>query len=141
MYFYYTYGAFSIYKVHFSKIEMAEHNLLGIKGEDLAVEYLKDKGHKIIERNWRLSGYEIDIISEHQEFIVFVEVKTRSTSQWGNPEEAIGKQRMRRMINGASNYLKLNNIDKPTRFDVVAIIVSDEEKEIEYFEDAFLAFL
>ena len=120
---------------------MAKHNLLGTKGEDLAVEYLKDKGHNIIERNWRLSGYEIDIISEHQEFIVFVEVKTRSTSQWGNPEEAIGKQRMRRMINGASNYLKLNNIDKPARFDVVAIIASGEEKEIEYFEDAFLAFL
>ncbi len=141
MYFYHAYGAFSIYKVHFSEIEMAEHNLLGIKGEDLAVEYLKDKGHKIIERNWRFSGYEVDIISEHQEFIVFVEVKTRSTSHWGNPEEAIGKQRMRRMINGASNYLKLNNIDRPARFDIVAIIVSGEEKEIEYFEDAFLAFL
>jgi Holliday junction resolvase-like predicted endonuclease len=48
---------------------------------------------------------------------------------------------MRRMINGASNYLKLYNIDKPARFDIVAIIVSDEEKEIEHFEDAFLAFL
>ena len=120
---------------------MAKHNLLGTKGEDLAVEYLKEKGHNIIERNWRFSGYEIDIISEDQEFIVFVEVKTRSTSHWGNPEEAIGKQRMRRMINGASNYLKLNNIDRPARFDVVAIIVSDKEKEIEYFEAAFLAFL
>ena len=120
---------------------MAEHNLLGVKGEDLAVDFLKDRGHKIIERNWRLSGYEIDIISEHQEFIVFVEVKTRSTSHWGNPEEAIGRQRMRRMINGASNSLKLNNIDRPARFDVVAIIVSDKEKEIEYSEDAFMAFL
>ena len=120
---------------------MAKHNLLGMKGEDLAVVYLRKKGHKIIERNWRLGGYEIDIITEHDEFIVFVEVKTRSTSHWGNPEEDISKQRMRRMINGASNYLKLNNIDKPTRFDVVAIIMGDKEKEIEYFEDAFMAFL
>ena len=62
-----------------------------------------------------------------------MEVKTRSSSQWGNPEEAIGRQRMRRMINGASNYLKLNNIDRPARFDVVAIIENDKEKDIEYF--------
>lgn len=141
MYFYHAYGAFGAIKVLFSIIIMAEHNILGTRGEDLAVEFLKDKGHQIVERNWRLSGYEIDIISEDDEFIVFVEVKTRSSSQWGNPEQSIGKQRMRRMINGASHYLKLNNIDKPARFDIVAIIVSEKEKEIEHFEDAFLAFL
>lgn len=141
MYFYHVYRAFSIFKVFIYENAMAKHNLLGAKGEDLAAEYLRDKGHIIIERNWRFSGYEVDIISEDHEFIVFVEVKTRSTSHWGNPEEAIGKQRMRRMINGASNYLKLNNIDRPARFDIVAIIIDGEEKEIEYFEDAFLAFL
>ncbi len=141
LYFYHVYRAFSIFKVLFSVITMAEHNLLGTKGEDLAVEYLKDKGHHVIERNWRFSGYEIDVISEDEEFIVFVEVKTRSSSHWGNPEDAIGKHRMRRMINGASNYLKLNSIDKPARFDIVAIVVSEGEKEIEHFEDAFLAFL
>lgn len=116
-------------------------NVLGIKGEDLAVDFLKRKGHRLIERNWRFSGYEIDIITEDEEFIVFVEVKTRSSSEWGNPEDAIGKSRMRRMINGANNYLKLNCIDKPARFDVVAIIMCSGKKEIEYFEDAFLAFL
>lgn len=120
---------------------MAEHNLLGIKGEDMAVEYLKENGHRIIQRNWRFSGYEIDIISEHQEYIVFVEVKTRSTSNWGDPEESIGIQRMRRMINGASNYLKLNSIDKPARFDILAIVMCNEEKKIEHIEDAFMAFL
>ncbi len=119
---------------------MAEHNLLGIKGEDFAVEFLKRKGHRLIERNWRSSGYEIDIITEDEEFIVFVEVKTRSSSDWGNPEDAIGRLRMRRMINGANNYLKLNCIDKPARFDVVAIIMCNKRREIEYFEDAFLAF-
>ena len=134
-------GLLAYFSSPFFENTMAKHNLLGTKGEDLAVEYLKDKGHYIIERNWRFSGYEIDIISEDQEFIVFVEVKTRSTLHWGNPEEAIGKHRMRRMINGASNYLKLNNIDKPARFDIMAIVVSDEEKEIVHFEDAFLAFL
>lgn len=141
MYFYHVYGTFSKFKVPFSDKVMAEHNLLGEKGEDLAVDFLKGKGHQIIERNWRFSGYEIDIITEVDEFIVFVEVKTRSSSEWGNPEDAIGKQRMRRMINGASNYLKLNCIDKPARFDVVSIVMYNKEKEIEYFEDAFLAFL
>lgn len=134
-------GLLAYLKLLFLEIAMAEHNLLGIKGEDMAVEYLKENGHRIIQRNWRFSGYEIDIISEHQEYIVFVEVKTRSTSNWGNPEEAIGRQRMRRMINGASNYLKLNSIDKPARFDILAIVMCNEEKKIEHIEDAFMAFL
>lgn len=120
---------------------MAEHNELGRKGEVAAVSYLEKKGIGIIERNWRFHGYEVDIIAEDEEFIIFVEVKTRATSEWGDPVESVGRQRMRRMINSASHYLKLNQIDKPARFDIIAIVWNRESFELEHFEDAFMSFL
>lgn len=120
---------------------MADHNELGRKGEEVAVGYLISKGHHIVARNWRFRGYEIDIISEVEEYIVFVEVKTRTSLLWGNPEDYVGKQRMRRMIQAAGIYLKTNAIDKPARFDVVALVSKNQGYEIEHFEDAFLPFL
>ncbi len=120
---------------------MAEHNILGIKGEEKAESFLKSLGHRVVERNWTLHGYEIDIISVDKEFVVFTEVKTRESANWGNPEEAVGKQRMRRMINAASQYLKINQIDLPARFDVVSIVWNNGKYELEHFEDAFMAFL
>src|SRR5690554_6350719 len=120
---------------------MADHNILGRKGEDKAVDYLEIKGYKIVERNWTFRGYEIDIIAEDSEFIIFTEVKTRSTNDWGNPEDAVDRQRMRRMINSASHYLKINRIDKPARFDIIAIVWNEGKPVLEHFEDAFMAFL
>lgn len=120
---------------------MAEHNVLGREGENAAIRYLESKGHKIIERNWMFKGYEIDIITLDSEYIVFVEVKTRSSLEWGFPEDAIGIKRMRRMIRAASHYLKINQIDNPTRFDVVTVVLNNKEFELNHIEDAFLPFL
>ena len=134
LYFYEVYKVFPVYN-------MAEHNELGRRGEEAAVKYFEKKGCRIIERNWTFHGYEVDIIAEDDEFIIFAEVKTRATSDWGNPEESVGRQRMRRMINSASHYLKLNQIDKPARFDIIAIVWNREDFELEHFEDAFMSFL
>lgn len=120
---------------------MAEHNELGRKGEEAAVVCLKKKGHRIVERNWSFSGYEIDIVSEDEDFIVFVEVKTRTSDVWGDPDDAVTEQRMRRMIRAASHYLKINRIDKPARFDIVTVIGNERHFELEHIEDAFLPFL
>ncbi len=120
---------------------MAEHNELGRKGEEAAVDFLRKKGHRIVERNWSFSGYEIDIISAHEGFIVFVEVKTRTSVEWGDPEDFIGEHRMRRMIRAASHYLKKNRIDKPARFDIVSVTGNDRQFALEHIEDAFLPFL
>lgn len=120
---------------------MAEHNELGKKGEEAAVVFLEKKGYRIVERNWSFSGYEIDIVSENEEFIVFVEVKTRTSSQWGNPVDAVDKRRMRRMIRSASHYLKINRIDKPTRFDIITVVGNELHFELDHIEDAFMAFL
>ena len=120
---------------------MADHNELGRKGEEAAVKYLVSKGHRIVAQNWRFHGYEVDIISEDGAYIVFVEVKTRTSVLWGNPEDFVGKQRMRRMIQAAGIYLKANAIDKPARFDVVALVWNSKGMDIEHIEDAFLPFL
>lgn len=118
---------------------MAEHNDLGKQGEDAAARYLCSKGYEIIERNWVYEKYEIDIIASDGEYIVFVEVKTRSSRQWGNPEEAISKSKIKRIVEAADFYLETYDIDLPARFDVIAVIWTGSDFLIEHFDDAFLA--
>ncbi len=118
---------------------MADHNELGKRGEDAAVNYLRKEGYEIVERNWNYEKYEIDIIARDDEFIVFVEVKTRSSDQWGNPEEAVSKGKIRRIVEAADFYLREYDIDLPARFDVVAAIWNGTDFEIDHIDDAFLA--
>ena len=118
---------------------MAGHNELGKKGEDAAVRYLRQKGYEILERNWVYERYEIDIIVRDEEFIVFAEVKTRSSSQWGNPEEAVSKGKIKRIVEAADFYLNENDIDCPARFDIIAVIWDGQKFEIDHIDDAFLA--
>lgn len=119
---------------------MAEHNKLGRNGEDATADYLKLKGHRILERNWRFQKYEVDIISIDGEFIVFTEVKTRASIKWGYPEEFVDEHRMQRMIRAANIYLKMHQVDCPVRFDIVSVVWDKDRFEIEHIEDAFLAF-
>ncbi|WP_029905785.1 YraN family protein [Prevotella sp. 10(H)] len=118
---------------------MAEHNDLGKKGEDAAENYLRQNGYEIIERNWLYERYEIDIIAQDDEYIVFVEVKTRSSDQWGNPEEAVSKGKIKRIVEAADFYLREYDIDLPARFDVIASIWTGKKFEIQHIDDAFLA--
>jgi len=118
---------------------MALHNELGIKGEALAEKYLRGKGFRIIERNWTHEKNEIDIIASNDEFIIFVEVKTRTSGYWGNPEEAVSESKIRRIVEASDFYLNINDVVMPARFDVIAIIMNDRFTRIDHFEDAFLA--
>ena len=117
---------------------MATHNELGEQGERAAAEFLQSRGYHVIEQNWRFHHYEIDIIAENEAFIVFVEIKTRTSKQWGNPEDFVGKTRMRRMIEAADFYLKDNEIDKDARFDIIGAVWDGRNFQIEHIEDAFL---
>lgn len=119
---------------------MAKHNELGKKGEDVAVDYLQKRGYVIVERNWTFHGYEIDIIAEYEDLLVFVEVKTRATKNWGNPEEAVSERRMRRMVESAGYYIDSHDIDKQVRFDIIGIVWGGGNFDIEHFEDAFYSF-
>lgn len=117
---------------------MAEHNDLGKQGEDLAVNYLIGKGYEILERNWRNKHKEIDIIAKDGKFLVIVEVKTRQTDEYGNPDIAVNRTKQSRLISAANSYILRNNLDMETRFDIISIIFKDGEPVIEHIVDAFL---
>jgi len=117
---------------------MAEHNDFGKLGEEIAANYLEGKGYEIVERNWRNTHKEIDIIAKDGETLVMVEVKTRQTDEYGNPDIAVTKKKQRLLIAAANAYLFKNKLDVETRFDIISIIFKDGEPVIEHIEDAFL---
>jgi len=116
---------------------MASHNELGKLGEDLAVKYLQKLGYEILERNFRFSRDEVDIIAKHQEYIVFIEVKTRDNNFMGEPEEAVIIGKQKRIIKVANNYLIENDLDNEGRFDIFGIIINQHTKSINHIIDAF----
>ena len=114
-----------------------EHILYGKKGEALATNYLKNKGYKIIANNYKTKIGEIDIIAEINNTIVFVEVKTRISSAFGDPLEAINYQKQRKIRNVATYFLKSKGLyDTNCRFDAIAIL-GDDEASIRHIENAF----
>ena len=117
---------------------MAAHNEFGKQGEELAAQYLINKGYEILERNWRNIHKEIDIIAKDGTDLVIVEVKTRQTDEYGNPDVAVTKQKQWRLISAANAYVFQNRLDINTRFDIISIIFKDGEPVIEHIEDAFL---
>ena len=116
---------------------MAESHNLGQKGEDLAAEYLKKAGYKILFRNWKWGKHEIDIIAEKKDFVVFTEVKTRTEDYQMHPVSAVTNEKQKSIIMAADGYIKRFNVDKDSRFDVITIIKKGEEFEIDHIEDAF----
>jgi putative endonuclease len=112
---------------------------VGNFGEDIAVKFLTGKGFKIIERNYTYAHGEIDIIAEDKDTLVFVEVKYRSNLEYGYPEESISRGKIKLIRRTAEAYLYEKEIlDKPIRFDVVAILEFKKGKpEITHFKNAF----
>lgn len=117
---------------------MAQHNELGKMGEEAARLFLVRKNYKILYRNWRFEKYEVDIVAEDVDELVFIEVKTRTSAEWGNPQDAIGKQRVKRLVEAAHYYLQMHDCDKSVRFDIIGAIWNGQDFEIEHIEDAFL---
>ena len=117
---------------------MAEHNDFGMRGENLAQEYLREKGYIILETNYRVSNAEVDIVAKYNKIIVFVEVKTRRQTIYGNPEIAVNREKRNNMKRVARSYIGLHRIKGEVRFDIVSIIIDkNSEVEITHFEDAF----
>lgn len=117
---------------------MAIHNEFGRLGEELAVRYLMGKGYKILERNWRTIHKEIDILAKDGKDLVVVEVKTRKTDEYGDPDIAVTKQKQRLLISAANSYISQHNLNVETRFDIISIVFKADEPVIEHIEDAFL---
>lgn len=109
---------------------------VGDFGEDLVEEYLRNKGYDILDRNFRKSFGEIDIIARIDEIVVFVEVKTRKNKYFANPREAVTISKQQKIIKASQAYLMENDLtDSIIRFDVAEVIRVDGE--INYIENAF----
>ena len=117
---------------------MAEHNKTGTKGEDIAAEYLKNNGYTIIEKNWRSSHKEIDIIARKDNTIIFVEVKTRTSETFSLPEFTVSKRKIKLLISAANAYLSIKNINEECRFDIITVIAGEKYKVSEHLKNAFL---
>jgi putative endonuclease len=118
---------------------MALNTEQGQKGEALAVSFLCEKGFHVLERNWRYSHYEIDIIAIKDELLHFIEVKLRASDQYGNPEESVSKKKMSFLLKGIDQYLFLHPHYTDFRLDLLSI-VENKEGAPEYFfiEDVYL---
>ncbi len=116
---------------------MAEHNELGKSGEDYACEYLINKGFSILEKNWRHHKDEVDIIATHEDFLVIIEVKTRRTLYFGEPQFFVNKKKQAFMIRAANAYILTKNIHLEARFDIVSVILNSNRVSIKHIEDAF----
>jgi len=117
------------------------NNKLGREGEIAAVKFLKDKGYKVLEVNWRFKRFEIDIIAEHKEMLVIVEVKSRSGTYFEQPFQAVTKKKQSFLIEATNAYIHKKEIDLETRFDIVSIVASSGKFQIEHLEDAFYPLL
>jgi putative endonuclease len=117
---------------------MMEKKALGKKGEGKALWFLKKKGYRIIEKNYVCKLGEMDIIAKEKDTLVFVEVKTRTTTEFGPPQLAVNSSKQRQLSKVALNYLKEKHLeDVKARFDVVAILLEQDKEKIELIKDAF----
>lgn len=119
---------------------MAEHNNLGREGEELALNLLKKKGYKILAKNYRYLKAEVDIIALKNNVLVAVEVKTRSTPEFGNPQDFVKPGQIKRLVEAVDHFINTKDLDYDVRFDIVAIIKNKLGTRVEHLEDAFLYF-
>ena len=111
----------------------------GHLGEKLAQDFLRNKGYRIVETNFRCHRGEIDIVAKHKDFLVFVEVRSKRNLEWGTPEESITTGKKRRVKAAAFRYLQqLEKQPKQWRIDVVVLEINEagKAKRIEHIENA-----
>jgi len=120
---------------------MAYHNELGALGEELAVQYLVREGYKILERNYFYNKAEIDIIAQKDpNVLVVVEVKTRNSTAFGNPQDFVTKKKIKFLVKAAHEYVVQNSLDVEVQFDIIAVLKNKSEERIEHFKNAFYHF-
>ena len=119
---------------------MAEHNELGKKGEQLAINFLVKNGYVILDKNWRYQKAEIDIIAQKKETLAVVEVKTRSSIDFGNPQDFVNPKKIKLIVSAIDEYVISKDLDVNVRFDIIAIVKEGNNFTIEHLEDAFYHF-
>lgn len=119
---------------------MAEHNELGKLGEEMAVEFLSKNGYTILETNWTFQKAEVDIIARIENILAVVEVKTRSSIDFGLPQDFVKPKKIQLLVKAINEYVISKNLDVDVRFDIIAISREDKKFTIEHLVDAFYHF-
>lgn len=119
---------------------MAEHNELGKLGEELAVDYLQKEGYEILETNWVFQKAEIDIIAKKDGIVAVIEVKTRSSIEFGLPQDFVKPKKIQLLVKAINEYIISNNLDSEVRFDIISIYKEGKNFKIEHLIDAFYYF-
>jgi putative endonuclease len=119
---------------------MADHNELGKLGEELAVEYLQKNGYAILETNWTFQKAEIDIIAKKENILAVVEVKTRSSLDFGLPQDFVKPKKIQLLVKAVDAYVNEKGLDINVRFDIIAIHKESKSFAIEHLIDAFYHF-
>jgi putative endonuclease len=119
---------------------MAQHNELGKIGEQIAADYLLGKGYEILMRNFFYDKAEIDIIAKKEETLVVVEVKTRNSDFFGDPQEFVTKSKINLLVKAANEYVISNDLDVEVRFDVISVLKNNTTEQVKHFKDAFFHF-
>ena len=99
-----------------------QHLKEGIWGEEVAADYLREKGYIILERDWHSGHRDIDIIAQQENEVVFVEVKTRRNTDYGTPEQAVDWRKRRNLRYAMNHYMQYRKIDAPVRFDIITVV-------------------
>ncbi|MFN7100636.1 MAG: YraN family protein [Flavobacterium sp.] len=119
---------------------MAEHNELGKLGEEMAVEFLQKEGYTILQTNYTFQKAEIDILAEKAAVLAVVEVKTRSSLDFGLPQDFVKPKKIQLLVKAVDAFVTQNDLDLEVRFDIIAIHKNDKSFVIEHLTDAFYHF-
>ena len=117
------------------------HNELGKWGEEYATQYLVREGYTIVARNWRYDRAEVDIIcKKDEETLVIVEVKTRNSDFFGDPQEFVTPGKIKQLIKATDAYVLQEDLDVEVRFDIIAVLKNKAQEELRHYENAFYFF-
>lgn len=117
---------------------MADHNDFGKKGEAIAKEFLEISGYDILDENWVFGKAEIDLVTYRDKRLIFVEVKTRTGSKFGQPEDFVDDAKQRQMQLAADEYIHLMDFKGEIRFDIISILFDAQGRHmLRHIEDAF----
>ena len=116
---------------------MAEHNDLGKLGEELAVDFLEKKGYEILETNWTFQKAEVDIIALKNDVLAVIEVKTRSSLDYGLPQDFVKPKKIQLLVKAINEYVTQNDLDVDVRFDIIAIHKEENNFNLDHIENAF----
>ncbi|MFP9097605.1 YraN family protein [Flavobacterium sp. RHBU_24] len=119
---------------------MAEHNELGKEGEKAAVDYLQKQGYTILRTNYVYQKAEIDVIALQGNVLAVVEVKTRSTLEYGLPQDFVKPKKIKLLVMAINRFIEEEGLDVDARFDIIAVHKKGSDFDIEHLKDAFFIF-